>query len=129
MIDLDRFEQPVASPVSKRKLAEAEVFIEAHYNEPLKVADIAASIGISVRELQRAFKHYRGETPWDRHSRTRLRKARSQLLVCPPDTKVQDVALDCGFTHLGRFASYYHQSYNEFPSETLKRRTQKGGLR
>jgi len=34
---------------------------------------------------------------------------------------VSHAAMDCGFTHLGRFAAAYRDAYGESPSRTLAR--------
>jgi AraC-like DNA-binding protein len=51
----------------------------------------------------------------------RLAQARSELAAPRPGTTVTRVALDCGFTHLGRFSQEYVRRFGERPSETLQR--------
>jgi transcriptional regulator GlxA family with amidase domain len=53
--------------------------------------------------------------------RTRLLEARAELEAAPPGATVTRVALDCGFTHLGRFSQEYVRRFGERPSETLQR--------
>jgi len=64
-----------------------------------------------------------GQRQPGRHRRARrLTLARERLRRPGPQT-VSEVALDCGFWELGRFAQAYRAAYGERPSETLRRRT------
>ncbi|MFP5456117.1 MAG: helix-turn-helix domain-containing protein, partial [Alphaproteobacteria bacterium] len=36
-------------------------------------------------------------------------------------TTVSELALEWGFTHLGRFSAEYRRRFQELPSETLRR--------
>jgi len=53
--------------------------------------------------------------------RVRLQVARDRLTRPGTGSSVTDIALDCGFVHLGRFSGQYRQAYGELPSETLAR--------
>jgi AraC-like DNA-binding protein len=65
-----------------------------------------------------------GVTPHAFLLRHRLNKARSALLSKDADlVRVTDVALELGFSELGRFAVRYRQMFGESPSETLRRRS------
>ncbi|TMV82944.1 helix-turn-helix domain-containing protein [Thioclava sp. BHET1] len=107
-------------PQTGKRLATAEAFMEAHYADPLSVADIAVACGLGIRSLQAAFRAQHGASPRLRLTEIRLDNAYSQLASGRP-TSVTEVALGCGFVHLGRFARGYHQRFGEFPSETLRR--------
>ncbi|MFG6564463.1 helix-turn-helix domain-containing protein [Sulfitobacter sp. 1A13421] len=77
--------------------------------------------GGSDRRLQEAFRAT-GQTPWEHLTAIRLTKARARLLSGAGGS-VTAIALDCGFSHLGRFAQSYRRKYNEAPSATLARAT------
>jgi AraC-like DNA-binding protein/tetratricopeptide (TPR) repeat protein len=85
------------------------------------LADLAAIAGVSPRTLQRQFKVFLGETPGATLRDIRFEYARRELLQGLSSTKVAGVALDSGFTHLGRFSTEYRRRYGETPSQTLKR--------
>lgn len=38
------------------------------------------------------------------------------------DASVEEIARNCGFRHMGRFAGYYGALFGEFPSATLAHR-------
>jgi AraC-like DNA-binding protein/tetratricopeptide (TPR) repeat protein len=85
------------------------------------IGDLAEIAGLSSRTLQRQFVTFLGEPPRVVLREIRFECARRELLRGSPDTKVMDIALRCGFPHLGRFSIEYRQRYGETPSQTLKR--------
>lgn len=106
---------------SARLVRTAEEFMRINHHEPLHVADIARAAGVSARRLQVAFKVVTDQTPWHRLTAIRLEQARLRLLARSANDSVSGIALDCGFTHLGRFSALYRATYHEAPSETLRR--------
>jgi len=101
-------------------VSHAEEYMVAHLGEPLTVPIIAEALGVSVRRLQDAFRQSAGQSPWERLTAHRLDKARRRLLA-GGGTSVTAIALDCGFSHLGRFAQTYQGTFGEAPSATLRR--------
>ena len=78
--------------------------------------------GVSLRQLQHAFKAFTGMTPTHWLRLRRLNSAHRELLARKPnDTTVAEVAMNWSFWHLGRFSSSYRSLFKELPSETLKR--------
>lgn len=98
----------------------AEEYIVANLGDPLTVPLIAQALGVSVRRLQDAFRQSVGQSPWERLTAHRLAKARRTLLAGGGNS-VTEIALDCGFSHLGRFAQTYRSTFGEAPSATLRR--------
>jgi AraC-like DNA-binding protein len=48
--------------------------------------------------------------------------AREELLRADPyNHNVTSIAMDCGFTHLSKFASLFKAQFGECPSDALKR--------
>jgi AraC-like DNA-binding protein len=111
--------EPAADAPRVRRAIE---ILRARSDEPISIVDLAQEVGIGVRSLQLAFQNVLGEGPRARLTRIRLERARERLLAADPRDEVTTVALDCGFTHLSRFADAYHRTYGERPSETLGRR-------
>jgi len=85
------------------------------------VVDLARAAGVSTRTLYRAFSRHRGAPPISHLRRSRLEQVRRRLESPLPGDTVSAVALDFGFSHLGRFASSYKRLCGEAPSETLRR--------
>jgi AraC-like DNA-binding protein len=61
----------------------------------------------------------RGQSPLEWVAARRLAAARARLLKGAAGVEISRVALDCGFTHLGRFSAAYRLAYGELPSATL----------
>lgn len=99
----------------------AEEYIELHAEQPLRIADMAAVAGVSERTLYNGFRHWRGLSPKAYLKTVRLDRARTELLgLDAKNRSVGDVALACGFGHLGNFARDYQARFGERPSDTLR---------
>jgi AraC-like DNA-binding protein len=111
--------QSAAAPFYVRR---AEAYIEAHFTEPLSLAEIAAHAGVSARSLQNGFQNFRNMTPMAFLRSVRLQRVHRVLLTADPGTaRVTEIALACGFNHMGEFASAYRRTFGETPRETLAR--------
>lgn len=81
--------------------AEAAAIIEAHYAEPLSVADLAQATGTTRRRLSIAFRRAIGVTPYHYVLARRLDAAAQRLRTS--DETVLAIALDTGFGDLSEF--------------------------
>lgn len=85
-------------------------------------ATLCRLVGVSERSLQVAFNEVYGEPPSVVLRRRALHRARRRLQRGDAGSiTVSSIALDHGFTHLGRFALYYKEQFGESPSATLRR--------
>ncbi|MFN4064417.1 helix-turn-helix domain-containing protein [Azoarcus communis] len=100
----------------------AEAYIEAHACEPIRLGDIAAAVDVPTRTLLDGFQRFRDYSPMELVRRRRLTRARERLQSDATAVRVADVALDCGFGHIGRFSIAYREAFGEAPSDTLQRR-------
>ena len=100
-----------------RHVARAEAFMQENYRAPLTLAQIAAACGISMRALQKGYSRHRGTTPMQALLEIRLRAADSALRL-RRNAAVTGIAMDCGFTHMGRFAQAYQRYFGKKPSDT-----------
>ncbi|KPH02074.1 AraC family transcriptional regulator [Pseudomonas sp. RIT-PI-q] len=90
--------------------------------ETLNLLELSQVAGVSLRQLQHAFKAYTGMTPTHWLRLRRLNSAHRELLSrSAMETTVAEVAMRWSFWHLGRFSSSYRALFRELPSETLKR--------
>ena len=100
----------------------AEEIMRAKSGDPLSITALAARVGVSTRSLQLAFRQYRGMGPRQILEDFRLDAAHARLFAAAPGDNVTRIALDCGVTHLGRFATRYRARFGETPLATLRRR-------
>jgi AraC-like DNA-binding protein len=100
----------------------AEEFIRANAGEALQLDEIARAAGVSPRTLRERFQSVRGVSPMQYLRDARMEHAREALLRAGPQATVADIALACGFFHLGRFSTAYAKVFGELPSETLRKR-------
>ncbi|MDQ2082439.1 AraC family transcriptional regulator [Xanthobacteraceae bacterium Astr-EGSB] len=96
-------------------------YIEANWNRPLMIEDLAAAIGISSRSLFKTFKATFGTSPMAYVRTVRLKKANAMLLRASHETTVGGIARACGFLNAGHFAKDYRDAFGESPSATLGR--------
>lgn len=113
-------------PAGPRHVRRAEEIIAADPSQPYRMADLAARAGTGLRSLQEGFRRHRGMSPQEFLRLRRLARAREALLHAEPGARVTDIALESGYTHLGRFAREYKARYGESPSHTLKLRDRDG---
>ena len=100
----------------------ARGYIEDHYSKPIRMEDLCHHTGASLRTLQRSFREYFQVSPSDYIKARRLNAARQDLLAGAPSRDlVARIALDNGFSHLGRFSIDYREHFCESPRETLAR--------
>ena len=111
-----------SSPSQMRTVWSAIDFMRAHYSEPITVLDIAKAVGTGPRNLQDAFRSCGNRTPMAMLSSIRMENVRLELMTSDQSLSVTHIAMNCGFTHMGRFAKAYRDVYGEAPSQTLGKR-------
>jgi AraC-like DNA-binding protein len=97
----------------------------------LTIPQLSEAAGISLRNLEYAFRKTFDLTPIGFIRLQRFHAARQQLTAASPgQTTVAQVAYDNGFYHLGRFSADYQRLFGELPSKTLLQyyRNPGGGL-
>ena len=104
-----------------RRLRKAIEWVEADPARAWTVREIAAACGVPPRTLQRQFRRYMGQMLMAFVRDLRLNHARVEMLRSCGAESVTEIAVRCGFTHLGRFAVSYRTRYGESPSATLRR--------
>ncbi|MCD1144561.1 AraC family transcriptional regulator [Kocuria sp. LUK] len=81
--------------------------------------DLCEVAGVGARRLQTVFREHLGTSPLAFVTTTRLERAHRLLRQGAPEATVTQVALDCGFSHLGRFSALFHGKYGVQPSAVL----------
>ena len=106
---------------SPREVRQAEEYIEANWNQPIRIEDLVAITNFSARSLFNSFRKTRGYSPMTFAKPLRLKNAREMLAAGNPNTSGTGVAFKCGFGNLGHFANDYREAFGELPSKTLAR--------
>ncbi len=97
-----------------------EDYIRSNAQNDITLEDMISAAGTSARSLQTGFRKYRNMTPMEFLRNYRLDLARECLIKSRRNGRtVTDIALSFGFTHLSKFAKYYHERFGETPSHTL----------
>ena len=101
-------------------LHRAEDFMQAHADQPIRMQDVAAAAGCSVRTLGNVYLRFRDTTPLAALHSIRLHRLRDALLS-GEDVPLATLARRYGFTNAGRLGKAYRERFRERPSETIQR--------
>jgi AraC family transcriptional regulator len=83
--------------LSGRQLTTVVELMESRLDQPIPLADLAASVSLSISQFSRKFKVTAGEPPHKYLVRMRLERACRMLRA--DRTAIAEVAVLCGFTH------------------------------
>ncbi|MDO6443405.1 MULTISPECIES: AraC family transcriptional regulator [unclassified Marinobacter] len=94
-------------------------YIEENVQRNIGIEELSDVSNMSVRSIYNAFSKAYSTTPKCYIKQLKLQNLRADLLRgrC---RNVTQIALDYGFSHLGRFSSDYRKSFGELPSETMR---------
>jgi AraC-like DNA-binding protein len=109
-----------AIPVYVRR---AEDFMRAHCAEPIRMVQVAAAAGCSLRTLEEAFRQFRGTTPLGALHGIRLDQVRAELRLGAAHEPIAVIARRHGFTNASRFVGAFRRRFGETPSDVLRRAT------
>lgn len=98
----------------RRRAVEAALWIAAHSDEPIELADAARAAGLSAFHFLRLFTKALGVTPHQYLLRSRLRRA-AQLLTDEADRPITEIALDVGFNDLSNFVRTFRRAAGVSP--------------
>jgi len=108
-------------PIAPRDVKRAIDYMQGHLDVPIRLADIVRASGVPGRTLFKHFSDCRGLSPMRHLRNARLDKIREMLVRAQPEESVTEIAMQWGFTHMGRFSIEYRRRFGESPSETLSR--------
>lgn len=101
--------------VSDPKLLAAIAEMEKNLEETLALPDIADSVGLSTRQLERLFKKHLGRTPSRYYREIRLNQARMMLMQ--GTSSILAIALASGFVSASHFSRRYREYFGRTPRE------------
>ncbi len=99
-----------------REIRRALDYMHANIAEQITILDIAQAAQVNVRTLQLGFWRTFGLTPMQVLRNARLDTAHYLLTARQDMLTVSDAAYTSGFSHLGRFSSYYRARFGHAPS-------------
>ncbi|MGF1503091.1 MAG: GlxA family transcriptional regulator [Paracoccaceae bacterium] len=111
--DNQRLSVPARIGVRHPKLVQIIQTMERSTEEPVSPAELARSVNMSTRQLERLFRRYLNRSPKRYYMELRLEKARNLLLQT--DMSVINVALACGFTSPSHFSKCYRSHFDRTP--------------
>jgi AraC-like DNA-binding protein len=113
--------QATVAPAAPRYVVKAIEFMHANLAQDISIGDLASAADVGTRALHEGFRRFRSTTPMAMLRAIRLTQARTALLAADERKHVATIAMESGFTHLGRFSRLYRARYGEMPSQTLRR--------
>lgn len=113
-------EKPSLVDVSFERLVH---YIEEHIKSDLCVEKLAAQARMSTRSVYHLFEKHAKTTPKHFIRQKKLQAVHKAMM--DPNCQFANItalALEYGFTHLGRFAEIYRDTFGMLPSDAIKRR-------
>ncbi|ADU36786.1 AraC family transcriptional regulator [Variovorax paradoxus] len=101
------------------QLRRAEEFMRSRLDTAVSLEEVAEAAGVTRRMLALLFRRHRDLSPMEVLRNMRLDAAHAQL-ARHDGTSVTQIALDCGFSHLSRFAACYRERFGQLPRETSR---------
>jgi AraC-like DNA-binding protein len=102
-----------ARPLSKWRLRRAIEYVEAHLDDSICLADVAAAAGLSRMHFAAQFKAATGCRPHDYIVRRRV--ARAQQMMTDSPAPLVDIALQVGFQSQARFTTVFKRLTGQPP--------------
>jgi AraC-like DNA-binding protein/TolB-like protein len=117
----DQFNEDAGRHPLPRRVQHALSYLRSNAAEKVTLSGLAVACAIPERTILKQFRKFVGLSPLAYLRRHRLNLAREELLNTDCEAGIADIAINCGFTHLGRFATAYRSTFGESPSGTRQR--------
>lgn len=121
---VERGARTTAPGTQARCVKRARDYLHAHAHKCISLDDVARAACVSPRTLEAAFRRLHQQTPMAYLRALRLDRVHQALQNAarePHAASVTELAMQHGFTHMGRFAAYYRQRFGCLPSKSLGR--------
>jgi AraC-like DNA-binding protein len=100
-------------------VGQAVRWLAEHYDQPIRIADLAAHVGVSVPTLNRHFRAVTAMSPLQYQKQLRLQRARVELLAAPGD--VAAVGYAVGYDSPSQFSREYRRLFGAPPGQDAAR--------
>ncbi|NEQ75125.1 MAG: helix-turn-helix transcriptional regulator [Okeania sp. SIO2C9] len=101
--------------LSKYRLRQAIEYINEHLDRDLKLARIAAVVGMSQYHFSRLFKQSMGISPYKYVIHQRVEMAKK--LLKQQNISITEIAFQCGFSHQSHLTKIFHQLTGTTPKQ------------
>lgn len=106
---------------AKKMCRKARCYMEQNFSKQMSIDDIADHVFISSRHLTRLFNAEYSTTPAKLFLEIRLNNAK-KVFETEKESRIKEVAYDCGFTSPSYFALCYRRFFGNLPSDELVNR-------
>ena len=96
-------------------IREAIRLFETHVEDPLRIPDVAAAVGLSGRHFERMFKRETGQSPLRYYHQLRLMKARQRVLYS--NDSFREIAASVGYMSSGPMSRHYLELFGVSPRD------------
>jgi AraC-like DNA-binding protein len=100
-------------------VGQAVRWLAEHFDQPIRIADLAAHVGVSVPTLNRHFRAVTAMSPLQYQKQLRLQRARVELLAAPGD--VAAVGYAVGYDSPSQFSREYRRLFGAPPGRDAAR--------
>jgi AraC-like DNA-binding protein len=100
-------------------VGQAVRWLAEHFDQPIRIADLAAHVGVSVPTLNRHFRAVTAMSPLQYQKQLRLQRARVELLAAPGD--VAAVGYAVGYDSPSQFSREYRRLFGAPPGQDAAR--------
>jgi transcriptional regulator GlxA family with amidase domain len=97
------------------QIREAIELFENHIEDPLRIPDVAAAVGLSCRHLERLFKRETGQSPLRYYHQLRLSKARQRVLYSRDS--LREIASSVGYMTSSPMIRHYTELFGVSPRD------------
>ncbi|MFZ1468458.1 MAG: GlxA family transcriptional regulator [Paracoccaceae bacterium] len=97
------------------QIRDAIRLFETHVEDPLRIPDVAAAVGLSGRHFERLFKRETGQSPLRYYHHMRLSKARQRVLYS--NDSLRDIAASVGYLTSSPMIRHYTELFGVSPRD------------
>ncbi|MBB4508651.1 GlxA family transcriptional regulator [Rhizobium johnstonii] len=116
--DVQRMSPEDRFGIRNAKLAFVVRRMEASLGDPVEISDLASSVALSLRQLERLFHANLGKSPT--HFYIELRMTRAKELLVYTELAIGEIAEICGYQSASHFGRSYRTRFRESPAATRK---------
>ncbi len=107
--------KPLAIESNDPRLNAALIIMEQHIENTISIPELASSVGLSRRQLERLFMGKAKMSPALVYRKFRLERAKH--LLTQTDASLIEIALEVGFESAGHFSRIFARTYGQTPNQ------------